>query len=152
MLLIEKVEVLENYDRWLHAISWSVAMPAVCRLHHHVRRRRVRVALSRRNVFYRDKHECQYCGERFPPRELTCDHVKPRSQGGRTSWENMVTACGPCNRRKGGRTPEQARMKLATVPIRPEHLPVEFTLNVGTGAVPEAWTPYLGTTASVEAA
>jgi 5-methylcytosine-specific restriction endonuclease McrA len=151
MLLLEKVEVLENYSTVLHAVSFQLPMPAVVRLNDFVRRRRMRIALSRRNVFYRDGHRCQYCRERFPARELTCDHVKPRSQGGSTSWENMVTACGPCNRKKGGRTPEQARMSLAMPPGRPESLPIEFTLNVGQGQLPDAWRRYLNIVDPMEA-
>jgi 5-methylcytosine-specific restriction endonuclease McrA len=112
----------------------------------------VRVALTRRNVFFRDGHQCQYCLKKLPARELTCDHVNPRSQGGHTSWENLVTACGPCNRRKGGRTPEQARMGLVRQPQRPESLPVEFTLNVTSGNLPEVWREYLGWSAQIEAA
>ncbi len=143
MLLLDKVEVLENYSTILHSVSWSLPMPAVVKLNGFVKRRRMRIALSRRNVFYRDGHRCQYCKQRFPARELTCDHVRPRSQGGSTSWENMVTACGPCNRKKGGRTPEEARMALLENPGRPETLPIEFTLNVAGGTFPEAWRRYL---------
>ena len=68
------------------------------------------------NLFLRDKFACQYCGT---PKHLTFDHVKPRRLGGRTTWENIATACAPCNLRKGGRTPEQAGMRLLTMPIRP---------------------------------
>jgi 5-methylcytosine-specific restriction endonuclease McrA len=152
MLLVDKVEVVSNYDMVLRAMSWSIQMPSVVKLRRFVRRRRVRVALTRRNVFFRDGHQCQYCLHKLPARELTCDHVIPRSQGGRTSWDNLVTACGPCNRRKGGRTPEQARMGLVRLPSRPESLPVEFTLNVNSGNLPEVWREYLGWTASIEAA
>jgi 5-methylcytosine-specific restriction endonuclease McrA len=151
MLLLGKVEVISSYDTVLRAVSWHVAMPAVVKLRRYVRRRRVRVALTRRNVFYRDEHQCQYCLKKLTSKELTCDHVTPRSQGGRTTWENLVAACGPCNRRKGGRTPEQARMKLVRRPRLPESLPVEFTLNVGTGNLPEMWREYLGWIQIVEA-
>lgn len=152
MLCLGKVEVVESYETLLRAVSWSVRMPSVIRLRSFVRRHRIRIALSRRNVFFRDGHQCQYCGDRLPSKELTCDHVKPRSQGGRTTWENVVAACGPCNRRKGGRTPEQARMKLVRKPDRPETLPVEFTLNLHTGPhLPPAWRPYLGRREAVEA-
>lgn len=138
----------------IHAQSWSVEMPSVIKLRRFIRRRRIRVALSRRNIFYRDNHQCQYCHRHLPAKELTCDHVDPRSQGGRTSWENIATACGPCNRRKGGRTPEQARMRLRTTPGRPTSLPIEYTLNLGANhqILPEGWAQYLGWNTQVEAA
>jgi len=151
MLLLDKVEVVSNYDQVLRAVSWQVTLPAVIKLRRFVGRRKIRVALTRRNVFFRDGHQCQYCLRKLPARELTCDHVMPRSQGGRTSWENLVTACGPCNRRKGGRTPEQARMGLVRAPSRPESLPIEFTLNMNGNNLPDSWRDYLGWTAAVEA-
>ncbi|MFZ9098645.1 MAG: HNH endonuclease, partial [Burkholderiaceae bacterium] len=73
----------------------------------------------RRNIFARDGSRCQYCGKRFPTSELSIDHVVPRSQGGKTTWTNVVTACRGCNHRKGNRTPEQARMPLLYVPYVP---------------------------------
>ncbi len=154
LLCLGKVEVVRSYDRRLRAATWSVAMPSVVKLCRYVRRRRIRVALSRRNIFYRDGHQCQYCNRRLPAVELTCDHVRPRSQGGKTSWENITTACGPCNRRKGGRTPEQARMRLRSRPDRPQVLPIEYTLNIGTDhkKLPLGWSQYLGWTTQVEAA
>lgn len=85
---------------------------------------RVRVRFSRLNIYARDGDTCQYCGKLFPRTELNLDHVVPRSQGGRTSWENVVCSCIPCNLRKGGRTPEQARMKLLKKPVRPRWTPL----------------------------
>lgn len=155
LMCLGKIEVVRNYPgRVLRSVSWRVEMPSIIRLKRYIRRRRIRVALSRRNIFFRDNHQCQYCARQLPARFLTCDHVEPRSQGGRTSWENMVAACGPCNRRKGGRTPEQARMKLRTSPGRPSSLPIEYTLNLGSNLerLPEGWVDYLGWTTHVEAA
>lgn len=153
MLVLGKVETVRTYDSVLRAVHINIQTPAVVRLIDFVRRRRMRIAMSRRNIFYRDGYQCQYCHRRLPARELTCDHVVPRSQGGVTSWENLVTACGPCNRRKGGRTPEQARMKLRHRPARPESLPIEFALNLGTAqSLPDSWRDYLGWVAAVDAA
>lgn len=151
MLCLDKVEVIRAYPVTLRAMSWSIAMPSVVRLTSFVRRRRVRIAMTRRNVFVRDGHRCQYCLREFPTKELTCDHVHPRSQGGKTTWENVVAACGPCNRKKGGRTPEQARMKLHRVPARPDSLPVQFTLNLG-GNPPPEWRDFLHWVKAVDAA
>jgi 5-methylcytosine-specific restriction endonuclease McrA len=143
MLYLGKVEVVESYETVLRALSVTLSMPSVIRLRSFVRRRRVRLALSRRNVFFRDAHQCQYCGKNLTLRELTCDHVTPRSQGGGSTWENLVTACGPCNRRKGGRTPEQARMQLFRKPEPPGNLPVKLALDVGNANLPAAWRPYI---------
>ena len=144
MLCLGKVEVLRSYETALRSIAWTVPMPAVVKLRRYVHRHRVRVALSRRNVFLRDGHACQYCGVRMSAKELTCDHVVPRSQGGRMSWDNVVAACAPCNRRKGGRTPDEARMKLLKWPERPRTLPPQMSINLGgVRSLPEAWRDYL---------
>jgi 5-methylcytosine-specific restriction endonuclease McrA len=82
-----------------------------------IKRPRPRVRLTRREVFVRDHHACQYCGIRT--RDLTLDHVIPRHRGGRHSWDNLVSACRTCNHRKGGRTPEEAHMHLRRQPSEP---------------------------------
>jgi 5-methylcytosine-specific restriction endonuclease McrA len=100
------------------------------------------VRYSRVNVFARDKYTCQYCGARPPRSQLNLDHVIPRSLGGRTTWENVVCSCVDCNRRKGGRTPQQARIRLQRKPTRPRWTPL-----AGLGvhhARYEQWRPFLG--------
>jgi 5-methylcytosine-specific restriction endonuclease McrA len=149
MLVVGKVEVVKEYETVLCSVSWKVQMPAVVRLRDYVRRRRRRIALTRRNIFLRDKFRCQYCSKTLRSAELTMDHVVPRSQGGGASWENLVASCGPCNRRKGGRTPRQARMKLLNEPKRPEILPIEHTLNLGNSTPPEHWRDFLGWSTAV---
>lgn len=84
--------------------------------------RQLRLPCSRRAVFARDRETCQYCGQQPGRANLTMDHVIPRSQGGQTTWENVVTACRDCNHRKGGRTPEQANMVLLSTPRQPQYL------------------------------
>jgi 5-methylcytosine-specific restriction endonuclease McrA len=82
-------------------------------------------ALTNAALFARDRHLCLYCGQHFGKPQLTRDHVLPTSRGGRDTWENVVSACLPCNVRKGGRTPQQANMPLLAIPYRPswvEHL------------------------------
>lgn len=138
-----KVEVLSEYDEDIRSVSITVKMPAVVRLVRHVRHARRGVKFSRANVLARDGLACQYCGRSAPSRELTFDHVVPRSQGGRTTWENIVTACARCNSQKGGRTPEQAGMKLRKAPTRPKELPfVHVRLDYGRG-IPEAWQSWM---------
>lgn len=81
------------------------------------------VRLSRRNIFERDSHTCQYCGKRFSKPDLTLDHVLPRSRGGKDTWTNLVLACVRCNLKKGSRTPEEANMHLLKRPAAPKWMP-----------------------------
>lgn len=103
---------------------FELALPLVIRLLTYARVPRLRIALTRRNIFRRDNHSCQYCGLHLPPAHLTVDHVVARSRGGTTTWENVVTACGRCNRRKGSRRPEEAGLALASRPAIPNWDPV----------------------------
>jgi len=112
-----KAELVEDSRGEVHSVSRSFAIPSVIRLTQRVRRPFHERRLTRLEVFVRDNYTCQYCGR--GTRELTLDHVVPRSQGGVHSWENVVSACRACNRRKGGRTPEQAGMKLLSEPRAP---------------------------------
>lgn len=113
----------ERHD-WIRTVRFQIAVPKIVRTLIFDRLPRAEVKLSRRNLFARDGNRCQYCGKKFPPSELTIDHVLPRSQGGKTTWDNVVCACVRCNVAKGGRTPEQARLKLVSVPRRPRRSPV----------------------------
>jgi 5-methylcytosine-specific restriction endonuclease McrA len=83
-----------------------------------------RVRFSRLNIYARDLDTCQYCGRQLPRSELNLDHVVPRAQGGKTTWENVVCSCISCNLKKGGRTPDQAAMRLLTKPLRPRWTPL----------------------------
>ena len=83
-----------------------------------------RVRFSRTNIYARDRDTCQYCARTLSRSELNLDHVVPRAQGGRTTWENVVCSCVPCNLRKGGNTPEQAGMALLGRPARPRWTPL----------------------------
>jgi len=109
---------------WISTVNFHIAVPRIIRLLFYDRLPRSQVKLNRRNIFARDKSKCQYCGKRYPTSELSLDHVIPRSMGGRPGWNNLVCACTGCNVKKGGRTPEQARMKLITKPVRPRHNPL----------------------------
>ena len=109
-----KAEMLVNGRGDVRTVSRSFPLPSVIRLIYMVKRPMVTRRLSRRAVFYRDAFTCQYCGTET--KNLTLDHIKPRSQKGPHVWENVVSACIPCNHRKAGRTPRQANMKLLRVP------------------------------------
>jgi len=97
----------------------AVRIPRVVVLVAYDRVPRRNVRFSRRNIFVRDRNTCQYCGKPFPSSELNLDHVVPRSQGGKTNWENIVCSCIPCNKRKGGNRPEETGMRLVSAPGRP---------------------------------
>lgn len=100
-----------------------------------------RVRFSRLNIYARDGDTCQYCGRKLARSELNLDHVIPRSQGGKTSWENVVCSCVPCNLRKGGRTPDQAHMKLFKKPLRPRWTP--FFRGSAKRVTYREWLPFL---------
>ena len=150
MVYLDKAEIIRSYESLLRSVSLTMQAPAVVKLNEMVRRHRVRIAFSRRNVFLRDGHRCQYCQERLPAAELTTDHVIPRSRGGTSSWDNVVTACGPCNRKKANRTPAQARMHLIQLPERPNSLPA-LGLRIGSENAPEPWREFLAYGGTVEA-
>lgn len=143
LLTLGKVEVIETYkDRKLRSRTWVIKMPAVVRLVKAFKRHKKRVKFSRHNVLARDHWKCQYCGKKKPTQELTYDHVIPRAQGGITKWENIVTCCVDCNSRKGGRTPQQAGMRLISQPVRPSWVPI-FSITTKKGNTPEEWRDYI---------
>jgi 5-methylcytosine-specific restriction endonuclease McrA len=113
----------EKHD-WVRTVRLDIAVPRVIRLLGYDRLPAQSVKLNRRNLFARDRNQCQYCGRSFPTSELSIDHVLPRSLGGGDSWTNLVCACIRCNARKGGRTPEQARMALIRKPVAPRRNPL----------------------------
>jgi len=139
-----KVEIISVYDREVRSVTFSFKLPSVIRLLRFVRIRRQLdyVPFSRANIYARDDHVCQYCGETFPTSELTFDHVVPVAQGGKKNWENIVTCCVACNRRKGGRTPGQAGLHLVRTPRRPDKSPA-LRITVGLRRTPESWRDYL---------
>ena len=139
-----KVEIIASHDREIRAVSFSVKLPSVIRLLRYVRikKRFDYVPFSRANIYARDGYTCQYCAGKFPTQELTFDHVVPVSQGGRKDWENIVTCCVSCNRRKGGRTPEEARMRLVKPARRPASAPA-IRITIGLRNAPDSWRDYL---------
>ena len=114
-VFLDRVDIVASYDREVHAPSLDMKIPSVIALRQYVKTSEF-PAFTRFNVFLRDSFQCQYCGS---AESLTFDHVLPRRLGGRTTWENILTACAPCNMKKGGRTPKQAQMRVNLDPIRP---------------------------------
>lgn len=141
LVFSEKAEILDAYDAQLHSTSNSYDAPSVIRLYRMILKPRARVKLSRREVFERDGHICQYCGKRGG--DLTIDHIIPRSRGGKHTWENVVTACRSCNHRKGGRSAQEAHMQLLSEPHEPSagrYYSIERRISNGQL---DHWLPFL---------
>ena len=141
LVICDKAEIIEAYRAPVYTASFSSEAPSVIRLYQLIRRPRPRVKLTRREIFVRDRYTCQYCGTLHG--DLTLDHVIPRSKGGAHTWENLVTACRACNHRKGGKTVNEARMKLLQVPYEPRagaYYSIERRLQANTV---DAWLKFL---------
>ena len=121
-----KAGMLENGVGFIHSAVDIFPIPSVIKLDRMVKRPRTERKLTRLGVFHRDNYTCQYCVQEG--RELTLDHVIPRHRGGAHTWENVVSACIPCNRHKAGRSPRQAGMKLVRQPRRP-HYNIPFLIS-----------------------
>lgn len=142
LLFQDKIDVLEEYEATISSPSLTINIPAVARLKKEVSLFKKGVKFSRINVLVRDNFTCCYCARKKTIRELNYDHVTPRVQGGKTNFENIVTSCYPCNKRKGGRTPREAGMKMHFKPYKPKVLPMARPL-VSVSSIPDEWTPYL---------
>jgi 5-methylcytosine-specific restriction endonuclease McrA len=142
LLFLGKVEVLKEYEREIKGISMSIKQPAVVRLLRFVQNNHMNVKFSRKNIFLRDDYTCQYCGKRFDPRWLTCDHIIPKSRGGVTEWSNIVTSCIQCNLKKGDKLPEEVNMYPRKRSVRPNGFYM-LMLHIGIKIVPEYWKDYL---------
>lgn len=122
-------------------------IPAVVALRKFIKRGMNKAPFCKKNVYLRDGLTCQYCGNHHPPSELTFDHVIPRSKwtgkGSPTTWENIVTCCYQCNRRKGDRTCEEARMFPLTKPVSPKYGEMFLGLSPWRESIPREWIPHL---------
>lgn len=132
---------MESEQEAVGVVGGVIRVPRVILLQAFDRVPKRHVRFSRINIYARDRNTCQYCGKRFARSELNLDHVIPRSQGGRSTWENVVCSCLDCNRRKGGRTPAQARLRMVRRPVKPRWTPVAGVLG-GRDGYPE-WRPFL---------
>jgi 5-methylcytosine-specific restriction endonuclease McrA len=142
-VVAERVNVVSEYEREVHSPRSIMRLPSVISLKEYIPTTR-KPAFTRFNVFLRDRFSCQYCGHPFPTHDLTFDHVIPKSRGGRTTWANVVTACAPCNLRKGNRLPRVAGM----LPRIPPHQPTTFQLQENGRAFPpnylhHSWRDFL---------
>lgn len=142
VLLVQsgRAEVVSPSGRYLRTPTRPYPIPSVVRLYRMIRRPPGRLSLSRKNVYRRDRYTCQYCGRTGV--ELTLDHVIPKSRGGKTTWENLVTACKECNTKKGNRTPEEAGMRLLKRPRAPLYFEV-IVLGLDARELPEDWRDFI---------
>ncbi len=142
-LLLDRVNLVENYDVKVHSPSIELEVPSVVALKRYIRFDG-RPAFTRYNIYLRDGFSCQYCGDRFPTNDLTFDHVQPKSRGGRTEWENVVSACAPCNIKKSNRTPLEAKMPLVQPPGEPSiGLLNRVAKSLRGGNVHHTWVDYV---------
>lgn len=147
------VEIIDFYDDFIMGTNGRVyPVPAVAKIKKYFKMTNFNVSFSKKNIFIRDEYTCQYCGLRKSLNELTYDHVIPKSKwkkeyGCATSWTNITTACIGCNRKKGGRTPQQANMPILSTPHKPtknsKYLPVMFHLSRIEREVPKEWKVYI---------
>ena len=138
LVFLKKAEMIDALDGEYFRSSLQVfEIPSIIRLKNYVKVPHRKVALSRTNIFKRDGERCVYCGT---TKDLTIDHVIPRSKGGTESWENLVTACHSCNSKKGNRTPEEAGMTMLSKPFKPSYI---FFMKDFNGKIRESWKPFL---------
>lgn len=120
LIIQKKAETIETNSGVIKSASMEIEVPSVIRLLYYVKRPKLELKLSRKGIFLRDNYTCQYCGKKGG--ELTIDHVIPKRLGGKSVWENLVTACKECNHKKGDKTLEEANMKLLREPKPPKNV------------------------------
>jgi len=138
LLFLEKAEMIsDSLDHTIRTVSKTYPMPAVVRLKRYINLPYRGVVLTRHNIFKRDNFQCQYCGT---SKELTLDHLVPKAKGGRSTWNNLVTACKRCNAKKGNYSLEESGLKIKTKPFKPNYV---LFLRDFSGYLCEEWMPYL---------
>ncbi len=138
LVFTSKAEMLNSEKgSFLRSISKSFPKPSVIRINRYINVPYKGVVLTRHNIFKRDNNECQYCGT---TKDLTLDHLIPKSKGGKSSWKNLVSACKRCNAQKGNHTPEQSGLVLRKIPIKPSYI---MFLRNKSGNIKEDWLQYL---------
>lgn len=142
-VFLDRVSVVSQYERTIHSPTFEMRLPSVIALKEYVPAAR-RPAFTRFNVFLRDRFTCQYCNGDFATSELTFDHVIPKSRGGRTSWQNVVTACSPCNLQKGNLLLRESGLVLRCTPVEPStQLLQEHGRAFPPGYLHESWRDFL---------
>ena len=142
LILAEKAEMVSGYGQKIRTVTKEFTLPSVIRLKRyvHVYNRIKTVRCSRKNILARDHHTCQYCRIKVNGYEATIDHIIPRSKGGASTWENLVTACKKCNIKKGSKTPEQVGLKLRKEPRKPRFTEL---IRMQSESSSKAWNAFL---------
>lgn len=140
LLVKGAAEIQDASPFFVHTARETIALPSVIRLLYYAKIPKSTRAMSRRDILQRDRKRCQYCGITVGPSTFTLDHVRPRARGGESTYQNLVTACKPCNNRKSDRTPEEAGMTLLR---RPHRVMLQTRHRLQAGAEDSAWEPYL---------
>lgn len=140
LYVLDRVNVLEWYNEWeVHTARQTFKVPSVVSVKEYIPLSKSGVNFSRQNVYIRDGFVCQYCGDLFHARDLTLDHVLPRSHGGKTNWENITTACKSCNHSKGN----NARIVPKKMPTKPNFYQVLNRKNFHITVKDDSWLSYL---------
>lgn len=138
LMVLEKAEAIESRnDLKIKGVLRNFDCPSIVRLKHNKRHFKMKVQLNRKNVLKRDGFVCMYCGDNS---NLTIDHIVPKSKGGKTAWENLVTACNRCNNLKDNKYPHEVGLKLKTTPKMPN---IIMFLRQDINSIEENWKPYL---------
>mgnify|MGYP005995001323 FL=1 len=140
LCLCGKAIVLETYEKTIRSVSNIFQLPAVIVLHTYVKHRTKEIAPTKKNIIWRDGAQCQYCAQYSNARDMTVDHIIPKSRGGRNTWLNLAACCSACNQKKGARTPEEAGMKLIKEPHRPK---CYIFKNIDKKQISDLWSNYL---------
>ncbi len=140
MCFVGKAQAIETYKKEIKSVSSAFKLPAVIILNRIVKFRFNGMVPNRPNILWRDDNQCQYCAKKFAPKELTLDHVIPKSRGGRNTWENLVVACKKCNQKKGAKIPQESGMHPLKKPIKPK---LSVLKSVSEAEMSELWKNYL---------
>lgn len=139
LLFLGKADLVHKDNRKvIRTINGQYPWPSIIRLSRYINVPYRQVILTRKNILRRDSFRCAYCGRSDVP--LTIDHIIPKSQGGKDTWENLITACTYCNNKKGDRTPSEANMKILTKPYKPNHI---IFIKNSVSKIDESWKPFL---------
>ena len=137
MVYSGRAQPVENYT---HGPCARFLFPSVIVLKSYIQKKNISMSPTRKNIYWRDKYTCQYCGEQYKYRQLSLDHVVPKSRGGDRGWLNLVTSCQDCNQKKGDKTPSEASMKLIREPHVPNANIVDFYHHID---IPKVWLNFI---------